>query len=108
MNPFGEENPFADFDPNTAGGGFMGTLILYAVVANLNDVHYRLSMIKKTLQQYPDTFSTENSFELNAVITEFIDKMIEIRKKEIRTIMERNPAVREELERMGIDPNELN
>lgn len=105
-------NPFEDELFGGIGGGddnaFLKNIILYAVVANLNDVHYRLTVIKRTLQQHPDVFSPENAFELNASITEFLDKMITVRKAEIRGIMEANPAVREELERMGIDPNEFN
>lgn len=83
----------------------MDKLYLLSIAHGFNDVGVKLEAISTILRARPDIMPTETSFEINALIHDFLGGIDKLLIAEVRRQLEERPELRDRLRAYGIDPD---
>lgn len=96
-----------EFDDLSQDASVLNQIYMLSIAATLSDVTYKLSAIRKVLAQRPDLMPTEVSFELSALIQDFLTSTDKLLMDEVKRLLAEDPSKAETLRAYGIDPDDL-
>lgn len=85
----------------------MDKLYLLSIAHGFNDVGVKLEAISTILRARPDIMPTEVSFEINALIHDFLTGIDKLLISEVKRQVAERPELRDRLKAFGIDPDTL-